>query len=42
MRGVPLLTVSKLLGHATMQMKLRYSHLAPDALDTAITALDAA
>ncbi|CAO3356100.1 tyrosine-type recombinase/integrase [Azospirillum melinis] len=40
MRGVPLLTVSKLLGHASMQMTLRYSHLGPDALDTAITALD--
>ncbi|MDQ2106788.1 site-specific integrase, partial [Azospirillum isscasi] len=40
MRGVPLLTVSKLLGHATIQMTMRYAHLAPDAFDVAISALD--
>lgn len=40
MRGVPLLTVSKLLGHATIQMTMRYAHLAPDAFDAAIAALD--
>lgn len=40
MRGVPLLTVSKLLGHASITMTLRYSHLAPDALDTAIKQMD--
>lgn len=40
MRGVPLLAVSKLLGHATITMTMRYSHLAPEALDTAIERLD--
>jgi integrase len=30
MRGVPLLTVSKLLGHHSIQMTMRYAHLAPD------------
>lgn len=40
MRGVPLLTVSKLLGHATIQMTMRYAHLAPDAFDAAIDALE--
>lgn len=40
MRGVPLLTVSKLLGHATIQMTMRYAHLAPDAFDAAIGALE--
>lgn len=35
-RGVPLLAVSKLLGHASLTMTLRYAHLAPDDLDHAI------
>jgi len=40
MRGVPLLTVSKLLGHASIQMTMRYAHLAPDAFDAAIDLLE--
>ena len=28
--GVPLFTVSRLLGHSTFEMTMRYSHLAPD------------
>ena len=30
MSGVPLLTVKELLGHKTIEMTMRYSHLAPD------------
>jgi len=40
MSGVPLLSVSKLLGHATIEMTMRYAHLAPDALDAAIDSLE--
>ncbi|PWC83374.1 hypothetical protein, partial [Azospirillum sp. TSO5] len=38
--GGLLLTAFKLLGHASKQMTLRYVHLAPDALDGAIMALN--
>jgi integrase len=31
-RGVPLLTIQKLAGHKTIQMTMRYSHLAPENL----------
>jgi len=39
-RGVPLLNVSKLLGHASLTMTMRYAHLAPPDLNDAIAALD--
>lgn len=39
-RGVPLLAVSKLLGHASLAMTMRYAHLAPDDLNDAIATLD--
>jgi integrase len=42
MRGVPLLTVSKLMGHETPTMTLRYAHLAPGHLLDAVRNLDAA
>ncbi len=29
MRGVPLKAVQELLGHTTMEMTMRYAHLAP-------------
>ena len=40
MRGVDLYTVKELLGHSTIQMTERYSHLAPDAKRAAIAVLD--
>ena len=40
MRGVPLATVSRLLGHASIQMTMRYAHLAPEAFDAAVGTLE--
>jgi integrase len=42
MKGVPLLEVSKLLGHSSLKMTMRYAHLAPEAYDAAISKLEAA
>lgn len=39
-RGVPLAVVKELLGHATIQMTMRYAHLSPNGLDSAITTLE--
>lgn len=39
MAGVDLTTVSRLLGHKTLAMTLRYSHLAPQHLSNAVDAL---
>jgi integrase len=36
MNGVDIVTVSKLLGHSTLTMTLRYAHLAPDHLKSAV------
>jgi integrase len=41
MKGVPLLEVSKLLGHNSLRMTMRYAHLAPEAYDAAIAKLEA-
>ena len=38
--GVPLLEVSRLLGHSTVKMTERYAHLAPDSLESAVSLLD--
>jgi integrase len=38
--GVDLLTVSKLCGHSSTAMTLRYAHLAPDGLRKAVAVLD--
>lgn len=39
MNGVDIVTVSKLLGHSTLTMTLRYAHLAPDHLKSAVDVL---
>lgn len=39
--GVPLYTVAALMGHATLRMTERYSHLAPDHLQAAVRTLEA-
>jgi site-specific recombinase XerD len=37
---VDLATVSKLLGHSSIQMTMRYSHPTPEALKNAVSKLD--
>lgn len=39
MRGVPLNTVRELLGHTSLEMTVRYSHLAPEGLASAVESL---
>lgn len=39
-RGVPILTVKELLGHKTLTMTMRYAHLAPNNLSSAISLLE--
>ena len=41
MRGVPLKAVQELMGHATIDMTMRYAHLSPDVKKDAVRALDA-
>jgi hypothetical protein len=40
MRNVPLKAVQELLGHATIEMTMRYAHLSPDARRDAVSVLD--
>ncbi len=40
MRGAPMKAVQELLGHATMEMTMRYSHLSPDVRRDAVKLLD--
>jgi integrase len=40
MRGAPLKAVQELLGHATIQMTMRYAHLSPDVARSAVKLLD--
>jgi integrase len=40
MKGRPILNVSKLLGHKSLQMTMRYAHLAPSVFNDDIAALD--
>ena len=39
MRRVPMKAVQELLGHATMAMTMRYSHLSPDVRKDAVEVL---
>ena len=41
-RGVPLYNVSKLMGHRSLQMTMRYAHLAPDSQKSAAMMLNGA
>ena len=40
MRGVPLRVVQELLGHSTIQMTMRYAHLAPEVTRDAVNLMD--
>jgi site-specific recombinase XerD len=40
MRGVPLRAIRELLGHSTIEMTMRYSHLSPDVRTEAVRLLD--
>ncbi len=40
MRGVSLKAVQELLGHATIEMTMRYAHLSPEVKVNAVLALD--
>jgi hypothetical protein len=40
MRGVPLKIVWELLGHATIEMTMRYAHLSPNVPREAVRLLD--
>lgn len=41
MRGVPLKAVQELMGHATIDMTMRYAHLSPHVVREAVKVLDA-
>jgi integrase len=40
MRGVPLKAIQELMGHATIEMTMRYAHLSPDVRRDAVKLLD--
>jgi site-specific recombinase XerD len=40
MRGVALKVIQELMGHATIEMTMRYAHLSPEAKASAVQELD--
>jgi integrase len=40
MRGAPIKAVQELMGHSTIEMTMRYSHLSPDVRRDAVALLD--
>jgi site-specific recombinase XerD len=40
MKGVPLKVIQELLGHATIEMTMRYAHLSPEVKQEAVQLLD--
>ena len=40
MRGIDIVTVSRLLGHSTIQMTMRYAKISRDHAEEVISALD--
>jgi site-specific recombinase XerD len=40
MKGAPLKTIQELLGHATIDMTMRYAHLSPEVKRDAVDLLD--
>ncbi|WP_342377333.1 site-specific integrase [Myxococcus stipitatus] len=40
MRGVPLKVIQELMGHATIEMTMRYAHLSPETRENAVQQLD--
>lgn len=42
MRGVPLKVIQELMGHASIEMTMRYAHLSPDVKNAAVQVLDTA
>ena len=40
MRGAPLKAIQELLGHATIDMTMRYSHLSPNVKNETVALLD--
>jgi Phage integrase family len=40
MRGVPLKVIQELIGHATIDMMMRYAHLSPDTRREVVVVLD--
>ena len=41
MRGVPLKVIQELMGHATIEMTMRYAHLSPETRERAVQQPDA-